>query len=41
MDGVWHTKQQLADQLMDYIKEYNQTNAKPFNWTYGKEYLTN
>lgn len=40
-DGVWHTRQQLVDQLMQYIKEYNQQQAKPFNWTYGKEYLTN
>ncbi|MDR8394684.1 IS630 family transposase [Aliifodinibius sp. S!AR15-10] len=40
-DGVWHSRQQLVDQLMSYIKDYNQKNAKPFNWTYGKEYLTN
>lgn len=40
-DGVWHSQRQLVDQLMSYIKDYNQNNAKPFNWTYGKEYITN
>jgi len=33
--GVWHSKQQLIDQLMDYIKTYNLTRAKPFDWTYN------
>ncbi|HLR32320.1 MAG TPA: IS630 family transposase [Fodinibius sp.] len=40
-DGVWHSRQQLVDQLMDYIKDYNENKAKPFNWTYGKEYVKN
>lgn len=40
-DGVWYSKQHLIDQVMSYIKEYNQTQAKPFKWTYGKEHLTN
>ncbi|MDZ7717403.1 MAG: IS630 family transposase [Balneolaceae bacterium] len=40
-DGVWHSKKDLVDQLMSYIREYNETSAKPFNWTYGEEYLTN
>lgn len=40
-DGVWHSRRQLVDQLMSYIKEYNEKAAKPFNWTYGKEYVTN
>lgn len=40
-DGVWHSQRELVDQLMSYIKDYNQNNAKPFNWTYGKEYITN
>lgn len=40
-DGVWHSRKQLVDQLMSYIKEYNKKKAKPFNWTYGKEHLTN
>lgn len=35
-DAVWHSKKQLIDQLMDYIKYYNDKRAKPFKWTYGK-----
>jgi transposase len=39
--GVWHSKKQLVDQLMEYVKTYNQTRAKTFNWTYhGKSKLT-
>lgn len=33
--GVWHSKKQLVDQIMEYVKTYNQTRAKPFNWTYN------
>lgn len=40
-DGVWHSKQQLVDQLMSYIKTYNEDKAHPFKWTYGEKYLTN
>ncbi|HKI45660.1 MAG TPA: IS630 family transposase, partial [Balneolales bacterium] len=40
-DGVWHSRKQLIDQLMSYVRTYNQTQAKPFAWTYGQEYLTN
>jgi transposase len=32
--GVWSSSKQLADQLMEYIKTYNNTRAKPFQWTY-------
>jgi transposase len=32
--GVWKSVQQLSSQLMEYIKTYNQTRAKPFAWTY-------
>ncbi len=32
--GVWKSSKQLTDQLMEYIKTYNKTRAKPFNWTY-------
>lgn len=32
--GVWHSKKQLVDQLIEYIDTYNQTRAKPFEWTY-------
>src|SRR5699024_5593128 len=39
-DGVWHSKEQLTGQLMSYIKTYNEEKAHPFEWSYGKEYLT-
>ncbi|GAB1452334.1 hypothetical protein MASR2M47_23900 [Draconibacterium sp.] len=32
--GIWQSSQQLADQLMEYVKTYNETRAKPFQWTY-------
>ena len=32
--GIWISSKQLADQLMEYIKTYNDTRAKPFQWTY-------
>jgi transposase len=32
--GIWQSSKQLADQLMDYVKTYNNTRAKPFKWTY-------
>ncbi len=32
--AVWHSKRQLTDQLMEYIKTYNKERAKPFQWTY-------
>lgn len=32
--GVWHSKQQLVDQLTEYIKTYNKTRTNPFKWTY-------
>lgn len=40
-DGVWHSRKDLVDQLMSYIKDYNETGPKPFNWTYGEAYLRN
>ena len=33
--AVWHSKKQLVDQLMVYIKTYNNERAKPFKWTYN------
>lgn len=33
-DAVWHSKEQLIRQLMQYVKTYNATRAKPFSWTY-------
>lgn len=35
-DAVWTSKKQLVDELLNYIKYYNEKKAKPFNWTYGK-----
>ena len=32
--AVWHSKEQLVNQLMEYVETYNKTRAKPFNWTY-------
>ncbi len=32
--AVWHSKKQLVDQLIEYVKTYNRERAKPFNWTY-------
>lgn len=32
--AVWHSKKQLADQLIEYIRTYNKERAKPFKWTY-------
>ncbi|MFI5140258.1 MAG: IS630 family transposase [Sphingobacteriales bacterium] len=33
--GVWHSKQQLVNQLLTYIETYNNERAKPFEWTYA------
>lgn len=32
--AVWTSKKQLAAQIIEYIKTYNSTRAKPFQWTY-------
>lgn len=32
--AVWKSKKQLIDQLMEYVKTYNEKRAKPFKWTY-------
>ena len=37
--GVWKSKKQLVDQLMEYIKNYNLDRAAPFKWTYTGEPL--
>jgi transposase/transposase-like protein len=37
--GVWHSKQQLVDQLLEYIETYNKTRTKPFEWTYNPNSL--
>lgn len=38
--GIWQSSKQLADQLMEYVKTYNATRAKPFQWTYTGNPLT-
>lgn len=38
--GIWKSSGQLADQIMEYIRTYNKTRAKPFRWTYTGEPLT-
>jgi transposase len=37
--GIWQSKKQLSDQLMEYVKTYNETRAKPFQWTYTGKLL--
>lgn len=37
--GIWKTSEQLASQLMEYVKTYNSTRAKPFRWTYTGDAL--
>lgn len=32
--AVWHSRKQLVDQLLSYIKTYNLHRAHPFQWTY-------
>jgi transposase len=39
-DAVWHSKRQMVEQIMAYIKHYNQERAKPFKWTYTGKPLT-
>lgn len=33
-NAVWHSKEELVKQLMDYVKMYSKKRAKPFVWTY-------
>lgn len=37
--GIWKSSDQLASQLMEYVKTYNSTRAKPFRWTYTGDAL--
>ena len=32
--AVWHSKEQLASQIIQYVDTYNKERAKPFEWTY-------
>ena len=38
--GVWKSKEQLTNQMLEYIDTYNKTRAKPFAWTYTGDALT-
>jgi hypothetical protein len=38
--GIWKSKEELVNQIMDYIKTYNMTRAEPFQWTYIGKVLT-
>jgi len=38
--GVWKSSEQMANQIMEYIRTYNNTRAKPFQWTYTGKPLT-
>ena len=33
-NALWHSKEQLVKQMMEYIDTYNNKRAKPFVWTY-------
>lgn len=37
--GIWQSSEQLASQLIEYVKTYNTTRAKPFKWTYTGDAL--
>jgi len=32
--GIWHSKKELVDQILHYIKKYTEERAHPFKWTY-------
>lgn len=38
--GIWHSSEQLENQILEYMDTYNKTRAKPFKWTYTGEPLT-
>lgn len=33
-NAVWKSKEQLVEQMMEYVKTYNKTRSKPFVWKY-------
>lgn len=37
--GVWHSKKELVNQIIYYIKRYNRDRAHPFTWTYTGKVL--
>lgn len=32
--AVWHSKKEVAEQIIEYVDTYNKERAKPFEWTY-------
>lgn len=34
-NGIWKSTKQLVDQIMEYIRTYNDQRAAPFEWTYS------
>lgn len=38
--GIWHSKKELVNQIMLYIKKYTEERAHPFKWTYTGKPLT-
>jgi putative transposase len=38
-DGIWKSTDELVNQIMQYVKTYNITRAKPFQWTYTGKIL--
>lgn len=38
--GIWKSRQAMVQQIMQYIRTYNQTQAHPFAWTYTGKPLT-
>lgn len=39
--GIWNSQKQMENQIIEYIKTYNTTRAKPFQWTYTGKPLKN
>ncbi len=40
-NAVWHSKDQMVKQILEYIKKYNEKKSKPFIWTYDPFKLYN
>lgn len=39
--AVWHSREQLVKQIINYVDTYNSERAKPFQWTYdGKKEIS-
>ena len=39
--GIWKSAKQMAEQIIEYIKTYNSTRAKPFEWIYTGKPIAN